>query len=162
MVDNREPKPKEFIGHSLSIAIPDGFHVMDSQELQQVFLSYDPNRWGIWNKETHVRVTVLWKDYPLLLSKLADLKTVCRKNEQMTAKGYAGHNYLCGRFFSVTVAGQSAEGYSFTYSIDDIRQSAETVLIKKGKTIYSITCVGRVENKTADHEAFTEMLKTVR
>ena len=58
-------------------------------------------------------VTVLWKDYPLLLSVLADLKTACRRNEQLTAKGYAGHDYRRGAFFSSTAAGRPAEGYSF-------------------------------------------------
>ena len=67
---------------------------MDSQELKQVYMTDDSKRWGMWNREKHIMVTVLWKDYSLLLSKLADLKTTCIKNEKLTAKGYKGHYHF--------------------------------------------------------------------
>ena len=149
---------KELINQTLSIGIPEGFHVMDAQELKQAFQSDHPDRWGIRNRESHVMVTVLWKDYPILLSKLADLKAVCRKNEQMAAKGYAGHDYQCGGFFSLTAAGLPAEGYRFSYSVDGVEQSAETILFKLEKTIFTITCGGRRENREADRELFDRII----
>lgn len=152
---------EERINQSLSIGIPDGFRVMDRTELRQVFTADDPNRWGAWNREAHVMVTVLWKRYPLLLTMLTDLKAVRVRNEQLTAKGYAGHDYQRGEFFSLDVGGQPAEGYAFSYSVGDISQSAETVLIKRGKIIYSITCAGRTEQKAADHALFAEILGTI-
>lgn len=152
---------KEVINQTMTLEIPEGFHVMDSRELEQAFRSGDPNRWGIWNKESHVMVTILWKKYPLLLSMLADLKAVCRKNEQMARQGYAGHDYQCGGFFSLYVADEPAEGYAFSYKMGDVSQSAETVLFKKNRMIYSIICGGRTENQAADHEWFAGFLNGI-
>lgn len=153
---------RELINQTVSIDIPDGFGTMSAEELRQVYRNDDPKRWGTWDRERHVIITVMWKDYPMLLSKLTDLKTVCKKNEQLISRGYAGNSYQCGGFFSMTAGGQSAEGYRFSYRVGDVVQSAETVLVKLNKTIYSITCTGRTENQPADHELFAGILAGIR
>ena len=153
---------KATINESSTLEIPDSFSPMDAGELRKLFRNDDPDRWGTWDRENHVMITVMWKDYPKLLARFADLKTVCRKNEQLSGKGYAGHEYRCGGFFSTAAGELPAEGYSFSYQIGDISQSAETVLFKQGRTIYSMTCAGRAENRAADHETFAGILKGVR
>ena len=153
---------QEWIHETVFLDTPDSFQRMSAEELQQAFQNNDPNRWGTWDRENHVMITVLWKDYPLLLSKLADLKAVCRKNEQLNARGYAGHDYHCGGFFSLTAGNQPMEGYRFSCRIGDVVQSAETVLFKRNRTVYRITCAGRAENETADHEIFTGILSGIR
>ena len=147
---------------TLTYETPDGFHPMTGEELRKVYTDSNPDREGIWNKDSHTMITVLRKDYPLLLTRLADLKAVCRRNEQKARKGYAGHGYQCTGFFSADVAGQPAEGYSFCYSIGDVRQSAETVLLKRKQTVFSITCVGRADRRMENHRVFTDVLESVR
>jgi hypothetical protein len=103
-------------------------------------------------------VTVMWKVYSRLMMMLADVKGICRKNEQIAAKGYGNNGYECGGFFSVNVDGEKAEGYRFSYRVGDVEQSAETILFKLGKTIFSITCGGRKENREADREMFDRII----
>ena len=156
------PARKERINGSVSVEIPESFHTMSSEELRRVFQDSGPERWGAWDRENHVMITVMWKVYPLLLAKLAGLKDVCRRNEQLSSKGYAGNGYQCEGFFSLSAGGLPAEGYRYSYSVGDVRQSAETVLVKKDRTIYSFTCTGRLENKAADHETFTGVVDGIR
>ncbi len=153
---------KELINQSVSVTLPDSFTPMTEAELCRVFQNNDPGRWGARDQENHIMLTVMWKNYPPLLSKLAGLKSVCAKNEQLNARGYAGHGYQCGGFFSREVDGFPAEGYSFSYRVGDILQSAETVLFKLDKAVWSVTCVGRAENRSADHETFSEILDGIR
>ena len=38
-------------------------------------------------------ILVLWKQYPALLVRIAGLKTIVSRNEQLTRKVYEGHDY---------------------------------------------------------------------
>lgn len=146
---------KAVVNQFISIDIPEGFHAMSAEELRQAYRDGNPNRWGMWDKERHVMVTIMWKDYPRLMKLLMlDLKAVCQKNEQMAAKGYAGNSYECGGFFSPSVDGKPAEGYRFSYRVGDAEQSAETILFRQDMTVYSITLAGRTENREADRSLF--------
>ena len=149
---------KATVNGLMSIEIPEGFHTMSAEELRQAYRDDNPDRWGMWDQERHVMVTVMWKEYSRLMMMLADVKGICRKNEQIAAKGYGNNGYECGGFFSVNVDGEKAEGYRFSYSVGDVEQSAETILFKLGKTIFSITCGGRKENREADREMFDRII----
>ena len=153
----------ETINGTVEIEVPDGFYIMSAEELRQVYQSEDPNRWGMRDKERHIIITVMWKAYHVLSGLfLSDLKAVCKKNEQLSSKGYAGHDYRCDGFFSLSVNGQPAEGYRFSYRVEDAEQSAETILIRQGKTIYSVTFAGRAEKKAADQEVFAGITAGIR
>ena len=152
----------EGIHEVLSIEYPDTFHPMTDEELRQVYRCEHPKPWGVWDKENHVMLLVLWKDYPHLLAKFTDLHTACKANARQNRKGYAGLDFLFEDFFSSTVACKPAEGYIFTYSVSGVRQRVETVLFKEGKTMYGICTIGRAENRDKDHELFTKVLNSVR
>ena len=149
---------KAKVNDLFSIEVPEGFHTMSEEELRKAYRDDNPNRWGMWDQERHVMVTVMWKEYSRLLMMLADVKAICRKNEQIAAKGYGNNGYECGGFFSVNVDGEKAEGYRFSYCVDGVVQSAETILFKLGKTIFTVTCGGRRENQETDRELFDRII----
>ena len=76
----------------------------------------------------------------------------------MAAKGYAGNGYECGGFFSANVDGEKAEGYRFSYRIDDVELSAETILFKLEKTIFTVTFASRRENRETDRELIDRII----
>ena len=147
---------------AFSIRVPDGFEPMTAEELEKLYRDENPDRWGVWNRERHVMLTVLWKRYPVLVGALADVKAIARRNQQLTEKGYAGHDFRPGGFFSMQADGLPLEGYRFSYRIGDVVQNAETVLMKKQKTIYNITCTGREENADENAETFREIIGSLR
>ncbi len=151
----------EIINNEISIGVPDGFHIMSAEELTKVYISSDPKRWGIWDNDRHVIITVLWQDLNAFTSMLADIDATAVKNEQLTRKGYEGHDYAMEGFHGAQICGSHARGYSFTYRIQDITQHVSTLLFKVNKRIYSINCIGRNENREQDHELFEEVLKSV-
>ena len=151
----------EIINNEISIGIPDGFHVMSEEELTKVYVTKDPKRWGIWDNDRHVIISVLWQDLNAFTAMLADIDAAAVRNEQLTKKGYEGHDYAMEGFHDADISGSHARGYSFTYRIQDISQRVDTLLFKAGRRIYSINCIGRNENREQDHELFEEILKTV-
>ena len=149
---------KATVNGLMSIEIPEGFHTMSAEKLRQAYRDDNPDRWGMWDQERHVMVTVMWKEYSRLMMMLADVKAICRKNEHMAAKGYAGNGYECGGFFSANVDGEKAEGYRFSYRIDDVELSAETILFKLEKTIFTVTFASRRENRETDRELIDRII----
>ena len=152
----------EGIHQALSIEYPDTFHPMTDEELRQVYRCGIQKSWGVWDKENHVMLLVLWKDYPLLLAKMADLKAAAKASARQNRKSYASLDFLFEDFFSSTVADRPAEGYTFTYSFSGVRQRVETVQFKAGKSMYGICTIGRAENREQDHELFTKVLNSIR
>ena len=45
----------EIINQEISIGVPDGFHIMSKEELTKIYVTNDPNRWGIWDHDRHAR-----------------------------------------------------------------------------------------------------------
>ena len=148
----------ETVNRELALPRPEGFEVMGAEELKRVYIRDDPNRWGMWDRERHVMITVLWQRYNPLLAWLAEMKTMARRNEQLTRKGYLDHDYRLEGFTSRKVQGLAGEGYRFTYRLGDVEQGIETLLIKRGSTVYSLNCVGRAENSAENHAIFEAVL----
>ena len=98
---------KQTINNVISLEIPDSFQLMSSEELRDMSKNGgDPYRWGVRDRENHVLITVMWKQYSAILAWLADLKAIAKKNEQMTRKAYGKHEYRLLGFDSLK-AGES-------------------------------------------------------
>ena len=153
---------KQVVNGSFSLEIPDAFQPMSREELRMFYREEDMNQWGVWDREHHVLITVLWKQYPLLLSWLADLKAMAKRNQQLVSRGYEGHDYCLSEYLSIQAGKVQTEGYRFTFRQGEISQAAETFLFKTGKLVYSISCIGREENREADQVLFHKVLDSLR
>ena len=146
------------VNDELLLSCPEGFAVMSADEPNRLYACGDSHRWGAWDRERHVMLTVLWQRYNPLLMMLADMKSLARRNEQLTQRGYEGHDYQLKGFSSRKVCGLTAEGYRFTYRLGDVIQSVETVLIKRKNRVYSLNCIGREADQAGNHVLFEAVL----
>jgi hypothetical protein len=55
-----------------------------------------------------------------------------------------------------------AEGYRFSYSVENICQTVTNYLVKDGKTVYALMCFGREENQAADQAEFRGIMESLR
>ena len=69
------------IHSQLSLSYPDGFREMDQEEMKRLYQDDNPDRWGIWDQERHIILTVLWHDSNVFLSALASAKDVAKSTE---------------------------------------------------------------------------------
>ena len=148
------------VNGTFTLQVPDTFEPVSPEELRQMSGGGDPFGWGMRDRERHVMILALWKQYPALLARLADLKAMAKKNQQLTARMYAGHGYRFLETLSGQAGNEKAEGYRYMYSAGDISQVGTCFLIKAGKTVYSIICAGREENKDRDLAMIRDVLKS--
>ena len=153
---------KQNINNTFTLEIPDRFKDLTEEDLRSMYRTGDPFRWGVRDAENHVLIVALWKKYPALLAWTLDLKAIVKKNEQLTGKAHAGHGYRLLDFFSMQAGDEKAEGYRFTYDKDGITQVSNSLLIKRGRTIYAFLCVGREENMKADRASFCQIMETLK
>ena len=154
---------KQTINNTFSLTVPDSFEPVSGKELQELSShGGDPYRWGVRDREKHVLLIAMWKQYFPLLAWLADLKAMAKKNEQMTRKVYEKHNYKLLGFESMRIGDIKAEGYRFSYSVENIRQTVTNYLVKDGKTVYALMCFGREENLAADQAEFRGIMESLR
>ena len=71
---------RQTINETFTLQIPDGFEVLTEEELGKMYRNVgDPFGWGARDTENHVIITVLWKQYPALLSRMLDLKAIVKR-----------------------------------------------------------------------------------
>ena len=153
---------KQTVNDTFSLQIPDSFEPVSAEELHSLSRSSDPYRWGVRDRENRRMILVLWKQYPALLVRIAGLKTIVSRNEQLTRKVYEGHDYRLLGFSSLQAGDEEAEGYRFSYSTEGVTQVMNSFLVKDGSTVYSFLCCGREENADADQETFRQILGSLQ
>lgn len=146
------------VNGAFTLQVPESFEAMSPEELRKVSQSGDPFGWGVRGRERHVMILAMWKRYPALLARIADLKAMARKNQRLTAGMYAGHGYRFLEYLSGQAGEEKAEGYRYMYSVGDISQVNTCFLIKAGNMVYSIICAGREENRDKDLAMIREVL----
>ena len=153
---------KQILNDTYSLQIPDSFEPMSGEALRELSRGGgDPYRWGARDRERHLMIVALWKRYPVLAAWAADLKSVAKKNEQMTSRVYAGHGYRLLERFSAQAGDEKAEGYRFSYRVEDVTQVMSCYLVKDGRTIYAFLCGGREENAEADLPVFRGIMESL-
>ena len=151
---------RQIINETYALKIPDHFEILSGKDLDGMRQGTgDPFRWGVRDRENHMIIIALWKQYPALLSCMLDLKAVVKKNEQLTRKAHEAHGYRFLEFFSMQAGEEKAEGYRFIYEKEGVAQVCSNFLIKDGRTIYAFICIGREEHAEADKAVFSQIME---
>lgn len=148
------------VNNELSLSYPDGFHIMDGAELAQAYQNSNPNRWGIWDKDRHLIVSVFWHRTNRLLVSLADAKSVAKSTERKLRKGLKSHGYSFHGFYERELCGQRTHGFHYQYQVGDVVQSGETIILKHGSLCYTIYCYTRKDTQLAGDPVFEEILRS--
>ena len=153
---------RQIINETYAHQIPNKFEILSEKDLDGMRQgTNDPFRWGVRDRENHMIIIALWKQYPALLSCMLDLKAVVKKNERLTRKAHEAHGYRFLEFFSMQAGEEKAEGYRFIYEKEGVAQVCSNFLIKDGRTIYAFICIGREEHAEADKAVFSQIMETL-
>ena len=150
------------IHNELSLSWPDGFHEMDRDEMKGLYQDDNPDRWGIWDQERHIIITVFWHDSNAILAALAGPKDVAKSTEKQLKKGLKKHAYQFGGFYQTELCGQGAHGFRYSYQIGDVTQAAEVLVLKRKNTCYTIYYYAREELAAASRPVFEDVLRSMR
>lgn len=154
---------KAMVNDSLEISQPEGFRVMNHEELRRAYgLDYDC-MWGMRDENRHVILSVFWKVSNRLISMLGSAKLVAEQSEKNLRRRYKKVGYHSDGLFEVEVAGLGGWGFRYGYSPEGSAvQSCETVVIKNGTCCYTIMYHTRAERAQANRALYEEILASVR
>lgn len=136
---------------------PDDFKLMDSAELKKYFGTSD-NMSGIRSEEQHIIMSFAWNKVNMLLSILADQKSILNGMEKRfrgRLKGFKRKENI-----DVNVCGVKAKGFAFEYIANDadIEQIGNIVSFKLGKILYVIQFTARKEDEQKAQNVFDKLI----
>lgn len=146
---------------SLNLSYPDGFGVMDEEELRLLYQDDNTDRWGIWDKERHLIFVVYWHDSSALLGKMVGTKSLAKRAERLLSKGLKANAYHCDGFYSTQVAGTEAEGFVYTYQVQDVNQVARVTVLRHGACCYTLYWYAREEGDPTDAQVLDDLLASI-
>ena len=155
------------LGEELSLAYPEGFHVMSEAESYEVFGGDSPERWSIWDKDRHAIISVqMHESKPGLFRKITSPFELAERAEKAARKAYADGGYTSGSFQEREIAGEKACGFDFGYTVDDVVQIGRIDVfmkpIKRGTHCYTLflhSSKANAEENLAIYEEFLASFK---
>ncbi len=148
------------INEELYLDYPTGFHVMSTEELHDVYLDENPNRWGIWDKDRHMIVAVFWNRANALLAAVASAKDTAKSIEKTMRKEMKPLDYRSNGFFEREVCDLNAYGFRYGYVKEGTHQDAQAVVVKHGNVFYTVYYYGRKDMEGSE-ELFDRILDTM-
>ena len=148
------------INEEIVLKYPDGFGLMDSEELKKYF-GTSHNMSGIRNAEQHIIMSFAWNRLNILASVLADDKSVLNGMEKKL-KGNL-KEYKRTSDISINVCGVKANGFNFEYTSNDgdIAQTGKIIIFKLGKCLYIVQFAARKEQEQQAQNVFDEIITSM-
>ena len=136
---------KELINNEMNFPVPDGFKVLNKEELNNFNTVGQGPVWGIQNDEKHMIIVVGYKNVGIL-SKMFSSKDAATSIEKSLAKPMAPYNYQLKEFSEFKVGDLLGNGINYTYVVQDIEMQGTSLAVKKDNKLYYIHAYYRLEN----------------
>lgn len=150
------------VNEELEICYPDSFAIMSEDELREAYGMDYADMWGIRDAENHALFTIIWKESFDLAPKLISTKSLIKRVESKLKKAFRKQGYACSGYFKRELAGQEAEGFGYSYQVQGITQTCEAIVVRRGKSCYTLYYYTRPECAQANRAAYDEMLSSIR
>lgn len=152
---------KVLIYNTISLCIPEGFHVMEREEIQERFRYNDPESWAMWKPDSHIIIAIHRKKLNPILGLIADKKTVRAKLELECKNAKAKNGYRQLEEYEKSIQGKQYLGFYYGYEASNIPHIGENLIIIRKNWYYVISCYYREENREQAHGIFDEALNSL-
>lgn len=145
------------INNELNLTYPDNFNEMGEEELTKYFSSPN-NRWGAFNSDDHIILSVGWKKAGFLSS---DAESALYDIESHIRRGLLNYQQISS--FKTKVASKKACGVRFEYRVNDSCRVhvGDIIVFKNKKYFYAVYYITRKANAAAARSALKEILDSV-
>lgn len=128
----------ELLNNELNLSYPQGFHVMNQEELSTYNFYAAAPGWCINDPDRHIMISIAWKQVPGLFAKMLKVKDIAKSMEGQMAQVMKAYDYQTVGSVSRTSGGKEAEGFSYQYKVQDTEMSGISLSIKNKNTFYYI------------------------
>lgn len=144
--------------NALTIAYPEGFHVMDASERKEMNILGDGPGEFLTDPDRHIIVSVGWKPLPLAASMLLGAKDGAKNTKAAISKAMEPYGFRANENLKKTLGGVTAEGFSYVYTAQEIPMYGEAYVAKHKRVFYYLYLYARSELKDMSLQVWDEIL----
>lgn len=147
--------------NEIKIAYPEGFHVMNDEELREMNYTGEGNAIFLRDEERHMVVSVGEKEIPGFSALMLNQKEIAKNTEGYIKKANSSYDYRLGEFFERNIGNDTGNGFSYGYVAKDTAMYAECFTVKKKKKVYYYYLYTREEQKEKNLGIWDEILSSI-
>ena len=144
----------------LKLSCPDGFHVLDKEEMAKLRFNEEGSGVCLSDPERHMIVSAAYKQIGGFSSFLLNDKDLLKNLETAMRKAQKPFGYNAAGDVTRSVGGRIAKGIAYTYTAQEIPMYSESLLIREGKTVYYFHVYSREALKEGNMSVWDELLNT--
>lgn len=149
------------VNEEMRIPLPEGFHVMSDEERIALSKGQNAPAWVMSNEEKHLLFSVSWKAIPAIASMLLGPKDMVKNMKKRYGEAAADKGYTFGDIEKLTIGGEKAYGYPFSYTAEGIEMCGDSFVIKRGKQYYFFHTYYREELKEESEKLLEEIYGSI-
>ena len=149
------------LNDEIKIGYPDGFHVMDSEELKNVRLVVVGPVVCLKDPDRHVIITAGCKEINGFSAFILKQKDIAKKMEVDIRFAQKMYGYKRTGSFQREIGGDLADGFGYTYKAQGIDMYGESFAVKKAKKIFYYHFYVRQEFREKNIRVWEEILASV-
>ena len=144
------------INNVINLTYPDGFKEMGDEELTRYFSSPE-NRWGVYNADEHIILSVSWTK----VGPLSDAEMMLIDIEARLCRRLLNYQRISS--FKTKVASKKAYGIRFEYRVNDAKivQVSDLIVFKFKNQCCAVHYITRKANAAPSRLALEEVLKSI-
>jgi len=128
------------LNNELNFSYPDAFKVLTEEDLKKYQFFEEAPGFCISDAQRHIMISISWRQANPFVAMLAGTSDIAKSMEAKIRKPMSRYGYKLEGFMNRQIGGKSADGYRYTYSVQDIGMLGESLSVKSGSNFYYIHC----------------------
>ena len=141
---------------------PDGFHIMDEEESSRLNLLEGGSFIGLTDPGRHMIITVGWRKTGGFLSVMLKTKDLAAKMEKTIGQAMKPLGFRSEGHLDRIIAGNRAEGFSYTYQAQDTAMLGQSCVLKADKTVFYFHLYTREALREENLPVWNKILDSVK
>ena len=151
------------VNDSMTIIVPNGFHVMDEAEKNAISGGNETKpAWCITDPVRHIIFTVSWKTVPKLVSIFFSSRDLARKMYKEYSQASSAAGYRFDELRDIPAGSLKAHGYRFSYNAKGTAMCGESASLKNGNTFYYLHSYFREELREESIKVLEEIYGSIQ
>ncbi len=148
------------VNDHLTLACPDGFHVMDEEERKNLTFIAEGSCECITDPVRHILITVGCRTLGKLAAMLVSAKDAAGNMETALREAMRRYSFRENGSAAIDLSGEKARGLSYGYVAHDTDMYAESYVAKRGKALYYLNFYVRETYRDKGLKTWEEFLSS--
>ncbi len=141
-----------------TLAYPEGFHVMDEKEKEEIRFLGDVQGECLSDPERHILFSVAWKRIGAFPALILSEKDIAKAMEFRIREPMGPYGYAAEGFSERRIGGRKACAFRYSYEVEGIAMRGESMAFKDGKTVWYVHFYYRKAMEAESRPVVEEML----